>query len=98
MEKYCWKAKIKLENIEEYKKRHTEIWDEMKDELRAAGICNYSIWLVDDILFGYYECKYGKDFAMKYQNESNVVKKWRVYMADIIEDVIPSLECVFFLE
>ncbi|MFQ8953794.1 MAG: L-rhamnose mutarotase [Oscillospiraceae bacterium] len=46
MEKYAWKAAIKDGCLEEYKKRHDNIWDEMKKVLSDAGIVNYSIWNV----------------------------------------------------
>ena len=41
MEKYAWKAAIKDGCLEEYKKRHDNIWDEMKKVLSDAGIVNY---------------------------------------------------------
>ena len=84
MEKYAWKAMVKDGCIEEYKKRHDNIWDEMKKVLSDAGIVNYSIWNVGNELFGYYECAKGLDFAARVQNESPVVKKWDEYMKDIL--------------
>ena len=69
MEKYAWKAMVKDGCIEEYKKRHDNIWDEMKKVLSDAGIVNYSIWNVGNELFGYYECAKGLDFAARLQNE-----------------------------
>ena len=84
MEKYAWKATVKDGCLEEYKKRHDNIWEEMKKVLSDAGIVNYSIWNVGNELFGYYECTKGLDFAAKVQNESPVVKKWDEYMKDIL--------------
>ena len=84
MEKYAWKATIVDGCIEEYKRRHDNLPDEMKKVLHDAGICNYTIWNVGNELFGYYECMYGAEFAAKVQNESPVVKKWDEYMADIL--------------
>jgi L-rhamnose mutarotase len=84
MERYAWKGRVKGD-IAEYKRRHDEIWPEMKEVLHAAGITNYSIWNVGDELFGYYECKNGVDFAAKVQNESPVIEKWNEYMDDILE-------------
>ena len=42
MEKYAWKATIVKGQIEEYKRRHDNLWDEMKVVLKDAGICNYT--------------------------------------------------------
>ena len=84
MERYFWRAKIIEGKKDEYIKRHKEIWKEMKDVLTAAGVCNYSIWTDGNDVFGYYECRYGADFAAKVQRESETVKKWNVYMQDVM--------------
>lgn len=84
MEKYAWKAKLYDGKKEEYIKRHNEIWREMKDVLKSAGIRNYSIWLDGDTLFGYYECEKGVEYAAKIQSESDVVKKWNEFMKDVM--------------
>lgn len=84
MERYAWKAKIVDGSIEEYIKRHDNIWPEMKKVLEDAGIVNYTIWNVGNELFGYYECKFGVDHAAKVQAESPVVDKWNEYMKDIL--------------
>lgn len=84
MEKYAWKAKIVDGTLEEYKRRHDNIWDEMKEVLDEAGIVNYTIWNVGNELFGYYECTKGIDHATKVQSSSPVVDKWNEYMKDIL--------------
>ena len=84
MEKYAWRGKIVPGMQEEYKKRHDNIWPEMKEVLANAGIVNYSIWMQGEELFGYYECKKGVEYAAKVQAESDVVKKWDEYMKDIL--------------
>lgn len=102
MERYAWKGKIKEGCLDEYIKRHNEIWPEMKQMLNDAGIKNYTIWNVGDEMFGYYECEKGVDFASKVQADSSVNKKWDEYMKDILmmeKDPItgaqPLLNCVF---
>ena len=52
MEKYAWKATIIEGKLEEYIKRHNEIWPEMLEILSNAGIVNYTIWNVGNELFG----------------------------------------------
>ena len=84
MEKYAWKAKIVDGALDEYVKRHNEIWDEMKDVLEKAGIVNYTIWNVGNELFGYYECQMGIEHATRVQRESPVVDRWNEYMKDIL--------------
>lgn len=84
MEKYAWKGMIKEGMIDEYVKRHNEIWPEMVKVLKDAGIKNYTIWNTGCELFGYYECEKGIDYAAKVQAQSPVVDKWNEYMKDIL--------------
>ena len=102
MEKYAWKAIVLEGKLEEYRRRHDEIWQEMKDVLAEAGIKNYTIWNVGNELFGYYECEKGVEFAARVQNESPVVARWNEYMKDVMimeadpeTGAQPKLECVF---
>ena len=85
MEKYAWKAKIKKGMEAEYVKRHNEIWQELVEVLKSAGICNYTIWRNGDELFGYYECEKGEEFACRTQAESPVVDRWNEYKKDVME-------------
>ena len=80
MEHIAWKGRIKPGCKAEYQRRHAEIWPEMVEVLKAAGICNYSIFYCNDELFGYYECAKGIAYAEKVQAESPVVDRWNEYM------------------
>ncbi|MCK5862936.1 MAG: L-rhamnose mutarotase [Candidatus Hydrogenedentes bacterium] len=71
--------------IEEYKRRHDEIWSALAKELANAGITDYSIFLDEES---------GKLFAIQKLSDNNtadalpetaVVKKWWAYMADLME-------------
>ncbi len=105
MEKYAWKAIVKDGCLKEYVKRHNEIWPEMIEVLKNAGIVNYTIWNVGNELFGYYECEKGIEFAADYQANSPVVKKWDEYMKDVmvmemdpVTGAQPLLQKVFELD
>lgn len=102
MEKYAWRAKIVDGTIEEYKRRHAELWPEMAAVLKEAGIVNYTIWFHNNELFGYYECVNGIQYAARVQRDSPVVEKWDKFMGDILimeKDPVtgaqPQLEKVF---
>ena len=79
------RAKLKNGRREEYCRRHDQIWDSMKQVLKSAEICNYSIWIVDNDIFGYYECEKGRDHAARVQAESETVKLRNEYMKDVME-------------
>ena len=105
MERFAWKGKIKAGMQAEYKRKHDEIWPEMVELLKSAGIRNYSIWSDGRDVFGYYECEKGIAFAEKTQAESPVVDRWNEYMADVLElemdpetGAQPKLERMFLME
>ncbi|SHH42811.1 L-rhamnose mutarotase [Clostridium grantii] len=105
MERIAFKLKLKNGMEEEYKKRHDEIWPEMTEILNDAGIHNYSIWLLGNDLFGYYETE-DIEYAVKIQKESDVVLKWNEYMSNVIDSIllddgsyyadVNSMECMFY--
>ena len=88
MERMAWRGRIKPGCKAEYIKRHNEIWPEMVEVLKKAGIVNYTIFADGDELFGYYECEKGVAYAEKTQAESAVVDRWNEYMKDILELVM----------
>ena len=103
MERYAWKAIVKDGMLEEYVRRHNEIWPELTQVLNDAGIHNYTIWNVGNELFGYYECAQGCDYAARVQAESPVVDRWNEYMKDVmimemdpVTGAQPKLTQVFF--
>ena len=105
MERFAWKGRIKPGMQAEYKRRHDEIWPEMVELLRSAGIRNYTIWSDGELLFGYYECEKGIEFAEKIQAGSPIVDKWNVYMEDVLDLVMdpvtgaqPKLQQMFLME
>ena len=83
MERYAWKAAVLPGKIAEYCRRHDEIWPEMLEMFRRAGIRNYSIWQTGDTLFGYYE-RDDLQTALAVQKNAPVSAHWRAYMHDVI--------------
>lgn len=62
MKRYGSVIKVKTEKIEEYKRYHAAVWPEVLAMIRQCNIRNYSIFLKDDFLFGYFEY-HGDDYA-----------------------------------
>lgn len=62
MKRYGSVIKVKPEAVEKYKHYHAAVWPEVLDMIRKCNIRNYSIYLKDDFLFGYFEY-HGSDFA-----------------------------------
>lgn len=55
MKRYGFVIRLQPDAIERYKAYHREVWPEILDMIRCCNIRNYSIYLKDDYLFGYYE-------------------------------------------
>jgi L-rhamnose mutarotase len=69
----------------EYKKRHDQIWPELKAELRKAGVSDYSIYLdpKTNTLFAF---QYLADDATDGElAQKEIVKKWWHMMSDIMD-------------
>jgi L-rhamnose mutarotase len=62
MNRYGSVIKVKLDRLPEYKRYHLAVWPEVLATILACNIRNYSIFLKDDLLFGYFEY-HGTDFA-----------------------------------
>jgi len=85
MERVGLKMKLTPGFEEEYKRRHDEIWPELKEMLTQVGVYDYVIYLDEEthILFA--------SLKLKDQNEADsipkqeIVKKWWAYMCDIME-------------
>lgn len=83
MQRYAVFFRLKEGAKDEYKKRHDGIWDEMEKALGEAGFFNYSIWNLEDMLFGYYETE-DKAAMDKYLSTCEIYQKWRSYMEEVI--------------
>ena len=69
----------------EYKRRHDELWPEMKAMIHEFGGKNYSIFLDRDtnILFGYIEIESEEKWSKS--ADTAICRKWWDYMADIMK-------------
>jgi L-rhamnose mutarotase len=84
MEKVAFKMKLKPGFKEEYQKRHNKIWPELSALLKANGISDYTIFLDEEtnILFAV-QMLSGQ--SSQELGETEIVKKWWAYMADIMD-------------
>src|SRR5262245_51034169 len=85
MHRIAFKMKLFKGNEAEYKKRHDEIWPELKSLLKTTGVNDYSIFLDEEtnILFGV--LKVEDELKLDELPNHPVMKKWWDYMKDIME-------------
>jgi len=76
--------KVREGRVEEYRRRHAEIWPDMAAALKASGIVHYDIFL-DEAgrqVFGHQIRTRAPDPSAP---EDPVILRWRASMADILE-------------
>ena len=105
MKRNAFKMKLSSGDVAEYKKRHDEIWPELEEELKKAGISDYSIYYDEEsqILFAFQ--KLTDNNTADDLPKNPIVRKWWDYMNDGImeynekdEPVSTPLKEVFHMD
>lgn len=95
--------KLKPGFREEYRRRHAQLWPELRELLAEAGVFEYSIFLDEETntLFAFQKIKSGG--GSQTLGSHPVVQRWWRYMADIMDTnadhspVSMPLEEVFYM-
>lgn len=84
MEKYAFRMNLNPGMEAEYRRRHDEIWPELVDLLKEAGVEDYSIHLdpESNALFGVLWRR--KDHGMADLPAHPVMQRWWAHMADVM--------------
>lgn len=100
----AFKMKVNPGVIEEYKKRHDNLWPELRTLLKGAGISEYSIFWDEETNYLFAFQKQAGEQGSQDLGQTEIVEKWWKYMADIMETnpdnspVSIPLEEVFYME
>lgn len=80
----AFKMYLKPGKVEEYKRRHDELWPEMRTLLKEAGMGAYHIYHDPETncLFAFQETLGGDSQSL---GENPIVQKWWEYMSDLME-------------
>lgn len=85
MPRVCFNLQVKKDRLDEYKRRHREVWPEMIKALRETGWNNYSLFLREDgLLIGYFETP-SLDAALAGMAAREVNARWQAEMQDFFE-------------
>jgi len=93
---------VKPDRIEDYVDAHRNVWPEMLEALRGAGIRNYTIYRAGSAVFGYFESDDLAGAAVHLQAQE-VSTRWQDAMAELLEERVPDagpapLEEIFRLD
>lgn len=104
MKRVAFKMHLKEGCKEEYRKRHAELWPEIEDLLKKAGISQYSIFLDEESNTLFAVQMLSQEDGSQALGHEPIIQKWWEYMADIMEvnpdnsPISEPLEEMFYLE
>jgi len=84
VQRFAFKMKLKPGFAAEYKKRHDELWPEVAQLLKEAGVSDYSIFL-DEETHTLFAVQKQQGASSQDLGSTEVVQRWWAYMADIME-------------
>jgi L-rhamnose mutarotase len=101
-ERTAFRLRVRPGRIDDYVEAHENVWPEMLDALRAAGIGNYTIFRDGHDVFGYFEAN-DLAAAARYLAAQEVSARWQTAMAELLEARVPdggppALEQIFRLD
>lgn len=106
MQRVCFTLRVRRDLLEEYKRRHRSVWQDMRQALQESGWRNYSLFLREDgLLVGYLETE-NFEAALAAMAAHEVNARWQREMAPFFEGTegaapdraITPLEEVFHLD
>lgn len=85
MQQIAFLMQLKPGYEQEYRKRHDEIWPELKRALSEAGITDYSIFLDEKTLGLFAVLRLRPDNTRETLPTLPVMRRWWDHMADLME-------------
>jgi L-rhamnose mutarotase len=106
VQRICFTLQVKPDRVEEYRRRHEDVWPEMQQALRDAGWGNYSLFVREDgLLIGYVETP-DWEAARRQMALTEVNARWQASVGDLFlelgdrkaDDAMTPLPEVFHLD
>jgi L-rhamnose mutarotase len=85
MTTHAFRMQLKPGVVDEYRRRHDEIWPELAAAISAAGIYDYSIFLDEQTLSLFAVLKLRDDNSRDSLPHQPVMQRWWDYMAPLME-------------
>lgn len=85
MSAHAFRMQLKPGTVEEYRRRHDEIWPELAELLSASGIYDYSIFLDEETLALFAVLKLRDENDRDALPGHPIMKRWWDYMAPLME-------------
>jgi L-rhamnose mutarotase len=82
--RFCFTFEIRPGTEAEYKRRHDEIWPELVEVIKDAGVSNYSLFRRETQIIAYCECEPDVETAFAKIGASEANARWSEYFEDVI--------------
>ena len=101
-ERSAFVLRVRPDKADEYVKAHENVWPEMLEALRGAGVRNYTIFRAGNEMFGYFEAD-DVAAAELYLSQQEGCTRWQDAMSELLEERVPdagppALEEIFRLD
>lgn len=84
-ERVALRMRVHPGKIAEYQKRHDEIWPELAQALKDAGVSDYSIWHDPETDYLFATLIRTDDHTMADLRKTDVNQRWWAFMDDIMD-------------
>jgi L-rhamnose mutarotase len=81
---YAFRMKLKPGTAAEYRRRHDEIWPELSQLLRQAGVHDYSIFLDEETMHLFAVLKLRAENTRDDLPRHPLMRRWWEYMQDLM--------------
>lgn len=89
MSREAFALKIRPDKVAEYVEAHGQVWPEVLEAIKRAGIRNYTIFLHDSTAFGYFECDDPAEANAVLAADPHCVR-WEDWMAEFLDERVPA--------
>lgn len=83
MERVGWCGVLNPEGVDEYVRKHEQIWPEMAQMLSDVGFRNYSIFVLGNQVFGRYETE-NAEASIRGQRDAPIREQWSEHMKGLM--------------
>jgi L-rhamnose mutarotase len=102
-ERIAFRMNLNPGQAEEYKRRHDNLWPEMVEALRKAGVSDYSIWLDPETNALFATLVRADDHTMDKLPQTDANRRWWDFMRDVMaydgdRPVVVDLQPMFHME
>lgn len=98
MQRRAWLLRVKEGKEEEYRRAHAEVWPELVQAAREAGLQNHSTFISGRNVIAYLEAENPEEAFSRYLSK-DVKRRWDQAMSELLEAPdTPSFEEVFHFD